>query len=59
MELTPSALASFIKKNLPNTKIIVKGEVSQPKISSGHMYFNLKDNFTANYLKEKLISKNP
>jgi len=46
MELTPSALASFIKKNLPNTKIIVKGEVSQPKISSGHMYFNLKDNFT-------------
>lgn len=44
--MTPSDLAIFIKKNLPNTKIIVKGEVSQPKISNGHMYFNLKDNFT-------------
>ena len=33
-----------IIKSLIKKKLIVTGEVSQPKISSGHLYFTLKDN---------------
>ena len=38
-----SELSEFIKLLLPNKKIKVKGEVSQPKLSNGHIYFSLKD----------------
>jgi exodeoxyribonuclease VII large subunit len=37
-----SKLADYIKKTLYK-KVKIKGEVSQPKISSGHLYFQLKD----------------
>lgn len=42
-----SKLCEVIKNNLPNTKFKVTGEVSQPKISQGHLYFTLKDNNTS------------
>jgi exodeoxyribonuclease VII large subunit len=32
-----------IKLSLPNIKYNVIGEVNQPKISHGHLYFNIKD----------------
>lgn len=35
---------SILIKSLIKTKIRVTGEVSQPKISGGHLYFTLKDN---------------
>ena len=37
-----SKLAEYIKKTIFK-KVKIKGEVSQPKISSGHLYFQLKD----------------
>jgi exodeoxyribonuclease VII large subunit len=36
-------LGSIITKSLPNTKYRVKVEVSQPKITNGHMYLTIKD----------------
>lgn len=41
--LTVTQLTDFIKKNLPDKKIKVTGEISQPKLSSGHLYFSIKD----------------
>jgi len=41
-EWSVSTLAEFIKKSLMK-KVKIKGEVSQPKFSSGHLYFQLKD----------------
>jgi exodeoxyribonuclease VII large subunit len=37
-----SKLGEYIKKTIFK-KVKIKGEVSQPKISSGHLYFQLKD----------------
>ena len=42
-----STLCELVKNSLPNTKFKVTGEVSQPKISQGHLYFTLKDNITS------------
>lgn len=40
---TISELSHFIKDIIPNRRIKVVGEVSQPVIRSGHLYFSLKD----------------
>ena len=40
---TVSKLSDFIKSIMPNKRIRIVGEVSQPVIRSGHMYFSLKD----------------
>lgn len=42
--LSITQLAELIKRNLPREKIILKGEVSQPKDSRGNLYLTLKDN---------------
>lgn len=42
-----SKLCELVKNSLPNTKFKVVGEVSQPKVSQGHLYFTLKDNNTS------------
>lgn len=36
-------LSEYLKSILSNKKIKVSGEVSQPKLSGGHLYFSLKD----------------
>jgi len=36
-------LCSILKDNIPNRKFTVSAEVSQPKISHGHLYLTLKD----------------
>jgi exodeoxyribonuclease VII large subunit len=38
-----SELTEYLKSVVSNKKIKVSGEVSQPKISNGHLYFTLKD----------------
>lgn len=38
-----SELTEYLKSVVSNKKIKVTGEVSQPKISNGHLYFTLKD----------------
>jgi exodeoxyribonuclease VII large subunit len=43
---TISELSEFVKSIMPNKKIRVVGEVLQPIIRSGHMYFSLKDQLT-------------
>ena len=43
MVFTISELSEFVKSIMPNKRIRVIGEVSQPAIRSGHMYFSLKD----------------
>ena len=42
-----SKLCELLKNSLPNKKFKVIGEVSQPKVSQGHLYFTLKDNITS------------
>ena len=42
-----SKLCELVKNSLPNSKFKVTGEVSQPKVSQGHLYFTLKDNITS------------
>jgi exodeoxyribonuclease VII large subunit len=42
-----SNLCELVKNSLPNSKFKVTGEVSQPKLSQGHLYFTLKDNITS------------
>lgn len=42
MEITE--FCDGIKKCLPTNKYKIIGEVSQPKLSHGHLYFNIKDN---------------
>jgi exodeoxyribonuclease VII large subunit len=46
---TVSELADYLKSIVSNKKIKVIGEVSQPKMSNGHLYFTLKDD--ANNIK--------
>jgi len=41
--LNISKICEIIKENLPNKKYKVTGEISQPKISQGHLYLTLKD----------------
>jgi exodeoxyribonuclease VII large subunit len=43
---TISELSDFVKSIMPNKRIRVVGEVSQPVIRGGHMYFSLKDQST-------------
>ena len=38
-----SELTEYLKSVVSNKKVKVSGEVSQPKISNGHLYFTLKD----------------
>jgi len=40
---TVSELTEYLKSVVSNKKIKVSGEVSQPKLSNGHLYFTLKD----------------
>lgn len=40
---TVTELSEYIKTIIPGNKIKVQGEVSQPKLSGGHLYFSLKD----------------
>jgi len=40
-----SKLADFIKKTL-SKKVRIQGEISQPKISSGHLYCKFKDQYS-------------
>lgn len=42
-----SKLCELLKNSLPRLKFKVVGEVSQPKISQGHLYFTLKDNVSS------------
>lgn len=44
--LTVSELSEYVKNIVANKKVKVTGEVSQPKLSSGHLYFSLKDNYS-------------
>jgi exodeoxyribonuclease VII large subunit len=40
---TVSELSEYLKSIVSNKKVKVTGEISQPKISNGHIYFTLKD----------------
>lgn len=40
---TVSELSEYLKSIVLNKKVKVTGEISQPKISNGHIYFTLKD----------------
>jgi exodeoxyribonuclease VII large subunit len=58
---TVSELTEYLKLIVLNKKIKVSGEVSQPKISNGHIYFTLKDdtnNLKSIIWKFKNINKN-
>lgn len=58
---TVSELTEYLKLIVSNKKIKVSGEVSQPKISNGHIYFTLKDdtnNLKSIIWKFKNINKN-
>jgi len=46
---TVEELTEYLKSVVSNKKVKVSGEVSQPKLSNGHLYFTLKDD--ANNLK--------
>lgn len=55
-----SQLSEYIKSVVSNKKICVNGEVSQPKLSGGHLYFSIKDestNIKAIIWKSKNINK--
>lgn len=57
---TVSELSEYIKSIVSNKKVKVSGEVSQPKISGGHLYFSLKDansNIKSIIWKSKNIDK--
>jgi exodeoxyribonuclease VII large subunit len=43
---TVSELSEYLKTIVTSKKIKVSGEVSQPKLSGGHLYFTLKDSTT-------------
>ena len=42
--LNITQLGELINRSLPKEKILVKGEVSQPKNFRGNLYLSLKDN---------------
>lgn len=53
-------LTSYIKTIVSGKKILVTGEVSQPKLSGGHLYFSIKDdtsNIKCIIWKSKNINK--
>ena len=57
---TVSELANYLKSMISNNKIKVIGEVSQPVIRGGHLYFSLKDessNIKSIVWKSKNINK--
>jgi exodeoxyribonuclease VII large subunit len=57
---TVSELANYLKSMISNNKIKVTGEVSQPVIRGGHLYFSLKDessNIKSIVWKSKNIDK--
>ena len=57
---TVSELSEYLKSIVTNKKIKVSGEVSQPKLSGGHLYFTLKDstsNLKSIIWKSKNINK--
>jgi len=57
---TVSELANYLKSMISNNKIKVIGEVSQPVIRGGHLYFSLKDessNIKSIIWKSKNIDK--
>jgi exonuclease VII large subunit len=57
---TVSELANYLKSRISNNKIKVTGEVSQPVIRGGHLYFSLKDessNIKSIVWKSKNIDK--
>jgi exodeoxyribonuclease VII large subunit len=57
---TVTELSNYIKSIVSNNKIIVTGEISQPKLSGGHLYFSLKDessNIKSIIWKSKNINK--
>jgi exodeoxyribonuclease VII large subunit len=41
--ITIKQLGEILKKSVPNTLFTIKGEISKPSISGGHMYLTLKD----------------
>tara|TARA_A100001015_G_C14997414_1_gene716796 strand:- start:416 stop:1567 length:1152 start_codon:yes stop_codon:yes gene_type:complete len=45
MAINIKKLSNIIKQNLPVENIKLSAEVRQPKISNGHMYLNLKDDY--------------
>lgn len=60
IEFSVSELSDEIKTFIPSDKIRVIGEVSQPVIRSGHLYFSLKDetaNIKAIIWKSKNINR--
>lgn len=44
--ISVSELVSLIKNSLPKKNILVKGEVEQPKLSNGHLYFTFRHEST-------------
>jgi exodeoxyribonuclease VII large subunit len=57
---TVSELANYLKSIISNNKIKVTGEVSQPVIRGGHLYFSIKDessNIKSIVWKSKNIDK--
>jgi exodeoxyribonuclease VII large subunit len=44
--LNITKLCEILKESLPSKKFKIIGEVSQPKVSQGHLYLTLKDNFS-------------
>ena len=46
MALTIKQFSDILKKKLPTDKYTIKGEIRQPKISNGHLYMILKDEFS-------------
>ncbi len=57
---TVSELSEYLKSVIANKKVKVIGEVSQPKLSGGHLYFSLKDdssNLKSIIWKSKNINK--
>ncbi len=57
---TVSELAEYLKSVIANKKVKVTGEISQPKLSGGHLYFSLKDdssNLKSIIWKSKNINK--
>lgn len=42
---TVSQLTDYLKDIISNKKIKVTGEISQPKLSNGHLYFSIKDDY--------------
>ena len=44
--ISVSELVTIIKNSLPKKNILVKGEIEQPKLSNGHLYFTFRHDST-------------